>query len=77
MVASRSDNVLVSLAGSCCRRFARAHPWQRGVLVVPVAGVVVVMIPPYVDTLAICASIGLAGRGLSTMSMRSDITAAS
>ena len=48
----------------------------RGVLVVPVAGVAV-MIPPYVDTLAICASIGLAGRGLSMMSMRSDITAGS
>ena len=76
MVASRSDNVVFSLAGSCCSRFARADPWRRGVLVVPVAGGVV-MIPPYVDTLAICASIGLAGRGLSMISMRSDITAAS
>jgi alanine dehydrogenase len=33
--------------------------------------------PPYVDTLAICASIGLARRGLSMISMRSDITAGS
>jgi hypothetical protein len=49
---------------------------RRGVLVVPVAGVVVVVIPPYVDKLAICASIGLAGRGLSMISMRSDIAAA-
>jgi hypothetical protein len=38
-------------------------------------GVVVVTIPPHADRVAIWASVGLAGRGLSVISMRSDITA--